>query len=367
MTRSLLLASVMAAVLTAPAAAQQLPSVPLVQAGADGRYETQLDPKHMAGGRSPAQVAAFRGEVDRLLALLGAMPEVVSPPAPVCHRLTSWLELEAPHDVLAAQVGVMSPISFENGRCHRMTGAGVIFRLNALSLLFDPQQAFLRMDSGPSDWFLLPRGAADGQIIRIGDTLAFTHGRAPLLRPVSAERYLTERLSRAPAEPEGGDAGELARWLAEEKPRLQAETEQMIASLRGSMNPADLDKLVEARAITISAVEESLREAAVTDGGPTERQELSAQLAALDPAARELPACFIPGILSLDSTAGCPDGLTLVELNPHYFDTTRPEAIQLLVVETPEARTHGENDMRLAARRAVWDALDIRALQDLVQ
>ena len=367
MTRSLLLASVLASVLTAPVAAQQLPSVPLVQAGADGRYETQLDPKRMAGGRSPAQVVAFRGEVDQLIALLGAMPEVVSPPAPVCHRLTSWIELEAPHDVLAAEVGVMSPISFENGRCHQMTGTGVIFRLNALSLLFDPQQAFLRTDSGPSDWFLLPKGAADGPIIRIGDTLAFTHGRAPLLRPVSAERYLAERLSRSPVEPEGGDAGELARWLAEEKPRLEAETEQMIASLRGSMSPADLARLVEARTITISAVEESLRDAAVSDEGPTERQQLSAELAALDPAARELPACFIPGALALDSTPGCPAGLTLVELNPDYFDTSRPAAIQLLVVETPEARTHGENDMRLAARRAVWNALDIGALQGLVQ
>lgn len=367
MTRSLLLATILAGALTVPAAAQQLPSVPLLQAGAGGRYETQLDPKRVAGGRSPSQVAAFRGEVDRLLALLSAMPEVVSPPAPVCHRLTSWIELEAPHDVLAAEVGVMSPISFENGRCNRMTGAGVIFRLNALSLLFDPQQAFVRMDSGPSDWFLLPKGAADGRIIRIRDTLAFTHGRAPLLRAVSAERYLTERLNRAPEDPEGGNAGELSRWLTEDKPRLQAETEQMVADLRGSMNPADLAKIAEARAVSIAALEEALRDAAATDDGPTERQGLSAELAALDQAARESPACFLPGSLALNSAPGCPDGFTLVELNPDYFDTDRPAAIQLLVVETPEGRTHGENDARLAARRAVWDALDIEALAGLVQ
>lgn len=367
MTRSLLLAALLGGAMAAPAAAQQLPAVPLVQAGADGRYETQLDPKRVAGGRSPAQVAAFRGEVDRLLTLLGAMPEVVSPPAPVCHRLTSWIELEAPHDVLAAEVGVMSPISFDNGRCHRMTGTGVIFRLNALSLLFDPQQAFVRRDSGPSDWFLLPGGAAHGRIIRIGDTLAFTHGRTPLLRPVSAERYLTDQLDRAPEDPEGGDAGELARWLAEEKPRLEAETEQMIADFRGSMNPTDLAKIIEARRVTISAVEESLREAAAGDDGPTERQRISGELAALDPAARERAACFVPGVLELDTTPGCPAGLTLVELNPDYFDTSRPEVIQLLVVETPEGRTHGESDARLAARRAVWDALDIPALASLVQ
>lgn len=367
MTRSLLLASVLAGLLTAPAAAQQLPPVPLVQAGAGGRYETQLDPKRMAGGRSPVQVAAFRDEVDRLLALLGAMPEVVSPPAPVCHRLTSWIELEAPHDVLAAQVGVMSPISFENGRCHRMTGTGVVFRLNAFSLLFDPQQAFLHIDGGPSDWFLLPKGAADGRIIRIGDTLAFTHGRAPLLRPVSAERYLTELLARTPARPEGGDAGELARWLAEEKPRLIAETEQMVADLRGSMTPDNLAKIVEARRVTIAAVEDSLRTAANTDEGPTERDRLTAELASLDAVARVQPACWAPGRTQLDPTPGCPAGLTLVELNPDYFDTSRPDAVQLLVVDTPEERTHGESDARLAARRAVWDALDIPALAALVQ
>lgn len=367
MTRSLMLAAVVGGALTTPAAAQQLPSVPLVQAGAGGRYETQLDQKRAVGNYSPAQIEAFRGEVDRLLAQLGTMPEVASPPAPVCHRLTSWIEIQSPHDVLAAEVGVMSPISFENGRCHRMTGTGVIFRLNALSLLFDPQQAFLHVDRGPSDWFLLPKGAADGRIIRIGDTLAFTHGRAPLLRPVSAERYLTELLARTPAKTEGGDAGELARWLAEEKPRLLAETEQMVAEFRGSMDPDNLAKIVEARRVTIAAVEDSLRTAANTDEGPTERDRLTTELAALDAVARAQPACWEPGRTTLDPTPGCPTGLTLVELNPDYFDTSRPDAVQLLVVETPEGRTHGENDARLAARRAVWDALDIPALAALVR
>jgi len=358
---------VLGGALIAPAVAQQLPPVPLVQAGAGGRYETQIDPKQVVGSYSPTQVGAFRGEVDRLVTLLGAMPEVISPPAPVCHRLTSWIEIQSPHDVLAAQVGVMSPISFENGRCHRMTGTGVTFRLNAFSLLFDPQQAFLHMDGGSSDWFLLPNGAADGRIIRIGDTRAFTHGRAPLLRPVSAERYLTELLRRTPQDPEGGGAGELARWLAEEKPRLVAETEQMIAELRGSMNATDLARIADARRVSIAAIEDTLRGAATTDVGPTERQRLSAELAALNPDARALPACFVPGRASLDSTPGCPAGLTVVELNPDYFDTSQPEAIQLLVVETPERPTHGEDGVRFAARRAVWEALDLPALAALVQ
>lgn len=367
MTRPLVLAALLASVLAHPALAQLLPATPVVQAGAGGRYETQLDPKATVRGRSAAEVAAFRAGVDRLVAQLASMPEVNTPPAPLCHRLTTWIEVQSFHGVMAGEVGVMAPIAFENGRCHAMTGAGVIARLNSLSLLYDPQQAYVRMDEGPSDWFLLPKGAADGPIIRIGDTLAFTHGRAPLLRPVSAGRYLNEMLRRTPEAPEGGDAGELARWLAEEKPQLVAETDQMVEELRGVMKPADLAKIAEARRVAIAAVEASMREAAVTDEGPTDRQRLQAELNKLDDRARAAPACILPGRTELDPTPGCPAGLTLVELNPAYFDTSRPAAIQLLVVETDERRTHGENDARFAARRAVWDALDIRALAAMVE
>lgn len=364
MFHRIVVAVLLGGALAAPAAAQQ---VPVVQAGADGRYETQLDGKKAVYGRSAGEVAAFRAGVDRLVAVFAAMPEVTSPPSPVCHRLKSWIEVQSPHGAMAGEVGVMAPISFENGRCHAMTGTGVIARLNSLSLLYDPQQAFVRMDRGPSDWFLLPKGAVDGPIIRLDETLAFTHGRAPLLRPVSAERYLNEMLRRAPVDPVGGGAGELARWLAEDKPKMLAENAQMLRELAASMKPADLAKVAEAQRVVVNETEASLRHAARTDRGPSDRQRLETQLSALDGAARAAPACIQAGTGALDPTSGCPAGLTLVELNPDYFDKSRPEAVQLLVIETPRARTHGESDERLAARRAVWNALDLRALASLVR
>lgn len=369
MTRSLLLAAMLGGVLTAPASAQQLPAVPLVQVGAGGRYETQIDPKRVVGRHPTAVVAAFRGEVDKLAELLGAMPEVAAPPAPVCHRLKTWIEIEQPHGVLAAEVGVMSPIAFENGRCHRMTGTGVIFRVNALSLLLDPQEAFLRVDDGPSDWFLPPQDAVQGRTVRIRDAVAFTHGRAPLLTPVSAERYLAEKLKQTPEGPIGGAAGELARWLSRGKPEALAEAAKMLEGLRGSMSAADLAKLAAGQQAALQGHEDALRRAAEAERAePSERRRLEAVRAALPPAALKAPACLLPAAaFDLDPTPGCREGLILVELNPHYFDRTRPEVVQLLVAETPAGRTHGESDARLAARRAVWNALDKAALAKLVK
>lgn len=356
---SLLVASVLAT----PAAAQQ---VPTVQAGAGGRYETQIDPKTRVPGFSSAQVTAFRSQMDRVIASFAAMPQVTAPPAPICHRLSSWVEVQAPHGLLSGAVYMMSPISFDNGRCHRMTGTGVEVRFNALSLLADPQQAFHRPSDAPSDWFLLPQASLAARVVRFENAIGFTHGRVPLFRPVSAERYLREMLSHQPADPEGGSGGELARWLAEEKPAMLAENAKQLREMAAFMKPADLEKIAEAQRAGVEGMEQHYRSAAKNNRGPSERQRLEAELASLG-SARSAPACIVPGPLTLDATPGCPNGLVLAELNPGYFDMSRPEAVQLLVIDTPKGRTHGENDARLAARMAVWNALDHDALAALVR
>lgn len=365
MIRSILIAALLGgAILATPATAQQ---IPIVQAGAGGRYETQIDPKSRVPGFSTAQVAAFRPRVDHLLATFAAMPQVTAPPSPVCHRLESWLELNPEHGVLAAAVSVMSPISFDGGRCHRMTGTGVFARINGLSQLVDPQEAFVRVSGGSSDWFLLPHATAVARVVRVRDAIAFTHGRAPLFRPVSAERYLREMLGRHPADPVGGDAGELARWLAEGKPRMLAENAQKLREMSAFLKPADMPRMAQALQVVVDSTEEQLRRAATTDRGPSARQQLESRLASLDAAARSAPACFPGAAGELDPTPGCPTGYILVELNPAYFDRSRPDAVQLLVIATPEGRTHGENDTRLAARKAIWNALDHGRLAALVQ
>lgn len=356
-------AALLTAAAVTPVAAQQ---VPTIQAGAAGRYETQLDAKDRVPGFAAAHVAAFRSQVDRLVQTFTAMPQVTSPPGPVCHRLTSWIEINPFHGVLAAEVAVMSPISFDNGRCHRMTGTGVFARVNALSLLLDEQEAFVRTEGPGSDWFLVPQSAVGAKVVRIRHAVAFTHGRAPLLRTVSAGRYLRERIARQPANPQGGAAGELARWLAEGKPQMLAENARTLREMAAFMKPADLKKIAEGQEAGVKGAEQAYRHAAQQETGPSERQRYEAQLAALSDR-RDLPACFLSARGELDLTPGCPNGFVLAELNPAYFDKSRPAAVQLLVVETPEGRTHGENDARLAARMGVWEALDHGKLAALVQ
>jgi hypothetical protein len=267
---------------------------------------------------------------------------------------------------MAAEVAVMAPISFDDGRCHRMTRTGVFARVNALSLLLDEQEAFVRTEGPGSDWFLVPQAAVTSRVVKIRNAIAFTHGRAPLLRPVSVERYLQERIARQPADPEGGAAGELARWLAEDKPKMVAENAKALREMAAYMKPADLKKIAEAQEAGVRGAEQAIRHAAERDRGPSERQRLEAQLASLG-SNRDLPACFLSARGELDFLPGCPNGFVLAELNPAYFDRSRPDTVQLLVVETPEERTHGENDASLAARMAVWKALDHARLAALVQ
>ncbi len=362
-TRHVVLGALMGGAFASPSASQH---VPVVQVGASGRYETQLDAKTRVPGFTAAQVTAFRPHVERLAQTFAAMPQVTSPPAPICHRLRSWIELNPFHGVLAAEVAVVAPISFGNGRCHRMTRTGVFARVNALSMLLDEQEAFVRTEGPGSDWFLVPQAAVASKVVRIRNAIAFTHGRAPLLRTVSVERYLRERISRQPADPEGGAAGELAPWLGEGKPKKVAGYEKALREMAASMKPADLKKVAEAQEAGVRGAEQAIRHSAERDRDPSERQRLEAQLASIG-SNRDLPACFLSARGELDFQPGCPNGFVLAELNPAYFDRSRPDAVQLLVVETPEERTHGENDASLAARMAVWKALDHARLAALVQ
>lgn len=354
------------AVLTLAAAATAQ-KVPVLQVGAGGRYETQIDLKTVLPGVPPARVATFRQHIDRLIALFGSLPQVTRPPEPLCNRLGSWLELVRPHGVLAAEVWVMQPILFERGRCHNMSGAGVTVRINALSLLLDPQQAHLPVENGVGPWWGLPVEIASRRVIDLGGRVAFTHGRAPLLLPVSAERYLREQIRRLPADPTGGPAGELAAWLNGGRAERIAENERNLRDMAPHLPPAQIAQIAAMGRRLVDETEQMLREAAAQSRGPSVREQAEAALAALLPAERTAPACLSRDTGRFDPALGCPRGFTIVELNPIYFDRSRPDAVQLLVIETPADRTHGESDAKLAMRRAIWDALDRNALAAMVE
>lgn len=90
-------------ILVTSATAQQ---IPIIQSGADGRYERQIDPKTAIPGYDGSTSRTFRGAIDELVGQLAAMPSVNSPPAPVCHRLMTYIEITPPHGVPAASVSV---------------------------------------------------------------------------------------------------------------------------------------------------------------------------------------------------------------------------------------------------------------------
>ena len=292
------LIALLAATLCASTALAQ--ETPIFVKGAGGRFETQLDGKTSVPSVSADKVREFRRSTDALVALLEAMPQVNAPPAPICNRIKSWIEIVSLHGALGAEIGVMNPIKFEGGKCHRMTGTGVIFRFNSLSLLLDRQDAIMRQGEGADEgnwWLVRDPSIAARRVIELRDSVAFTHGRVPLLIPVSTGRYLRRKIA------------------------------------------IELD-------------------------GSTVRSQLESQLADLESAARAAPACLLrtTGALVRDCSAAD----TVMELNPAYFDTSRPETVQLLVMNTPSSPVHGEPAERFAARRGIWFALDRSRLASLV-
>jgi hypothetical protein len=339
--------------------------VPVVQAGAEGRFELQIDPKTRVPGFTPATVAAFRADVDRLIGLIRPLAAVNTPPAPICHRLMSWIEINPMHRVMAASVSVLAPISFDGGRCHNMTGSGIFLHINALSGLLEPQRAHVTDGDGSGHWWFVPLEYASRRVIDLGDRIAFTHGRAPLLRPVSAERYLKLRIAQFSSGDEDG-TGDLAAWLNGGRAELEASNRAMLRDMAGQVPPAALQKLADGMKAGIETTERELRRRAGTSPQAGPRAALEARLAALTPAERAAPACEADTTGEIETRPGCPGGRTLVELNPAYFDPQRPSAVQLLVIATPKDRQHGESDAKMAARRAMWAALDRQALGALV-
>lgn len=289
--------------LLATASAQQ---IPIVQSGADGRYERQIDPKTSIPGFDASVARSFRAAVDELVAQLGAMPSVTSPPAPVCHRLMTYIEITPPHGVPAASVSVLSPINFNNGRCSPVTGGGIEFILNRTSAAFERSRADVpEAEGGRASWFVLNPAITDN-VIRLRDgTTLITNGGA-LLTPVSARRYAMEKIKQS------GEAD-------------------------GHMPPP-----------------------------ASRRPSWTVQLSRLGAGEAERQAC-VDEWGALDTAPDCPAYRKVWEVNPDYFDTTRPGKVQLMVLRTPQGPYHGESAERFKARQAMWASIDVARLSALVR
>jgi hypothetical protein len=356
-------------VLSAPAQARAQ-AVPIVQAGADGRYERQIDPKVVVSGFTAEQVRRFRARMDAILAQLSAMPSVTEPPAPACHRLKSWLELKPPHGAMSAEIDVMSPVSLERGRCHRITGGGVIIFLNRADALLDASQATVRgAEDGAHDWYVLRPVQMTPTRLELDDgSIAFTHASRPLMRPVSAERFVRERIKQGGegAEARGSEGDLLERWSREERPGIVAQNAAMLRAMAaGGMPAAKLEETRQLQEDVLRSTEQNLAER--SRAAATMPRPWTDALTRLSPAARAAQACFAANLLTLDPSPACRADRRIWELNPDYFDKLQPASIQLLVLSTPKGRYQGESDVRLAARMAVWRDLDRPALAAMVR
>jgi hypothetical protein len=299
-------------------------------AGADRRFELALDTGTKIRGLNPSQAAAFRAEVAKLTDYLAALPAVAEPPAPVCMRLGSSLEpATTPNRMAAASVGVAIPVGFENGRCHRMTGAGIGMPINQDAGIFFNDY---RRRSGGRDYWLLPIHGIEGRVVRFGEkgVLVLREGRLPW-RPVRRRAWLERELALALRQ-----AGE-----AEQSWKTYIETITRLEGRPPKRSPGD-DRMVQLMRDRVQHLRDEL--ARKTD---------------------------VDWVCMGDTDEASPDDDCLdarkpMEPNPGYWDRAHPERIQLLEVHMEPIATMQESKEQYAARLAVWQAISCQRLVELV-
>lgn len=299
-------------------------------AAAQGPFETDFDAKTRISGLDAGQVQRFRQRVAVLLDDLKQMPEVMAPPPTVCMRLRSFLVAGLSPDGMAeASVSAMMPISFANGRCHRMTGSGVEFLVNHARGLFSGDRLISDVGRDGESFYLLDLNPEQERVIWLGrrtQLLLREPGRHPW-RPVPRQRFLSRLLEAHEAH--------LARV---EKTR--AESEVAAAKLGMTFKVHKTDRLwTERRQAEIAA----LREALAAD---TPEQ-------ALQPACHPRP----PG-----DRGPCPLNQTVMEVNPGFWQTHAPERVQLLLITTSPVQDMQESKDKFETRMRLRKALDAQRL-----
>lgn len=299
----------------------------IVPSGADNRFELALDPKTRIKGLNPAQFSQFKARIDALTGYLRGLPALTQPPAPHCMRLSSWLEMSAdPQRGAGVNVDAHYPISFDKGRCNRVTGAGVEFRVNSTYALFGNATRVKVGDN--DDYYVLPLASVDGRIVRMKDfgILLTRQGVLPW-KPADRKRYLEQYVAAAASEDE-----RVAKALAE-------------AAAAGIKLPPP------------ASGEQRANE---------QRRALLARLRAeLASGVRKEPVCLDD--MKVPAPAGCGLDRIVVEPNPAYWNTKTPERFQLMAIWTPAENNWHEKPEKFALRMNVYKALDLQRLLEMVE
>lgn len=344
----------------APATAQE---IPVVQRGADGRFEAQIDGQTAVSGFASSRVASFRGRITDITDMFAAIPAVNAPAAPICRRVYAHIADVPLHGVLAVELGVMTPINFQNGRCNRMTGGGVAVTINLTGAIMDHGHAFIpNAEGGDRHWYAPPfqTWSPSGFTLARGITV-LTRSDRPLYLPVSLERFMREK-ARREGEGQQPVGSHLARFRAEELPQLRADSAEMLAEARSWATAAQIAEMRRMHEEGWRIAEEGYarmdeEERGAVAGGRT----WTARLADLEPRIRANQACILRTTGEPSTANSCVGGDLLWELNPDYFDTSRPDEIQLIVIESPDGPYHGESAAQHAGRLEILRDMNLSA------
>jgi hypothetical protein len=299
-------------------------------ASANPRFELALDTRTAIRGLNPSQATAFRAEVGKLTDYLASLPAVAEPPAPLCMRLSSSIEpAAAAGKPGAATVGAHIPVSFENGRCHRLTGIGIGMLINQDGGIFFDDY---RRRSGGRAWWLLPIHGIEGRVVRFGEkgVLVLREGLLPW-RPVRRRAWLERELALAASQ-----ASE-----AEQSWKTYVATITRLEGRPPRHSPGD-DRMVQL-----------MRDRVQHLGGELARKT-DADWVCLGDTDEPSP------------DDDCGDDRKPMEPNPGYWDRAHPERIQLLEVRLEPLNPLQESREKVEARLAVWQAISCQRLVELV-
>ena len=354
-----------------------------------GRFEKQREVRAKIEGLTAAETREWIRHLDRIGEILAANPAVNAPPDGVCTRLRIWVnQYTHARRYPVDEVAVALPVLYDDQKgCSQISNSGVTVELNdPLGLLrFDGSINTDNVHDAEGAMTVVARvgtGPGGRPIYRHkGDRMVIlTRGTEPLLVPVSRERFLRTRITEAeralataaaiPTAP----LVDVERWLREDRPRMVAEHEAMLRSMKQTASKEQIEKMRQQFADHLARTEAGLRqlEARQPDAAAakatamgregTHLDELRAALAALSPAERSAPACA--DINSWPTMLGqCNDYNRYMALNPRYFDPSVPKsAVQLIVVRTHDGTSNKENRSHAELRFRIFETLDYEAL-----
>ena len=356
--------------------------------GAAGRFEQKLDTLDRIPRLSATESRHFNARLEALLDMLRANPTVNTPPADLCTRVVAFTARDAlamtpdARHMAVATLGVSIPISFDGQRCHPVTGTGMEIRLNSIQALFPDGN---RVNNDPEDrMYRMPEltQLAPGIHRTPGGTVVLTRPGVPLYEPVTKEEYLRALEAEwVGGGLDGDDAGHdaLEQWIKVERPALIAENEATLREMAGYLSAAELETMRRNLEQMIRDLDATMQQvgrpqagptAGATDGGAggSELADIRAQLAALTPAQRRMPACHIIDDYAVSVGEGaCPPGTEIGRPSALLFNQAAHGGEVRAITISAALEGHVATDRaHTELVRAIYGSLDLQAMAALL-